>query len=126
MKTCSKCRRERPLSDFVNDPRYNSQKHPTCRECRHKATGRSRFIRSLRKYGIEIKDFDRMVIEQAGLCPICACQLLDPQVDHNHETGVVRALLCGLCNAGIGRLRDDPAICISAAMYLFEHEGVLV
>ena len=44
-------------------------------------------------------------------------------VDHNHDTGVVRGLLCSRCNTGIGLLGEDPARIIAAAMYLMNHSN---
>jgi hypothetical protein len=46
-------------------------------------------------------------------------------VDHDHVTGRVRALLCNLCNAGIGHLRDDPQIMQAAIEYVRFHAGRL-
>ena len=64
-----------------------------------------------------------MLAEQEGCCAICGTE--DPgkngrfNVDHNHDTGEIRGLLCYGCNVGIGHLRDNPSICLAAAEYLF-------
>jgi hypothetical protein len=58
------------------------------------------------RYGITLNDYNRMFAEQKGCCKICnihASELKVPlQVDHSHITGVVRGLLCGLCNSRLG------------------------
>jgi len=71
-----------------------------------------------RLYGISIDDYEAMVNSQNGQCKICSVHLEQPCVDHDHETGRVRGLLCSFCNRAIGLLHDDPQLCISAASYL--------
>ena len=80
----------------------------------------------LKRYGITITDFNSMIIKQSGLCAVCDEQLIKPCLDHDHETGAVRALLCNNCNIAIGHLKDDPQRCISAAWYLMQHENAEV
>ena len=60
-----------------------------------------------------------MFEEQEGKCAICDStgKLV---VDHNHDTGDVRSLLCNSCNSGIGFLKDSPAIVMKAYSYLLE------
>jgi hypothetical protein len=77
------------------------------------------------KYGLSVADFNRMVADQNGRCAICETVPKQSQespsglvVDHNHETGAVRGLLCPSCNVGIGFLGDSPARLVSAAVYL--------
>lgn len=73
----------------------------------------------LRKYGLSIADFDAMVERQGGVCAICRGD--DPRglvIDHCHDTGQVRGLLCNRCNTGIGMLRDNAAVVASAGHYL--------
>lgn len=44
-------------------------------------------------------------------------------IDHCHHTGIVRGLLCGNCNTGIGKLRDDPELLKVAMRYLKKQGG---
>jgi hypothetical protein len=85
---------------------------------------RERWRRRLALYGLSMDDYERMAREQGQRCAICR----GPQtrvdsdgtlvVDHDHKTGTVRGLLCGLCNTGLGAMRDDPAILLAAIRYL--------
>jgi Pyruvate/2-oxoacid:ferredoxin oxidoreductase delta subunit len=73
------------------------------------------------KYGITANDHRVMMADQCGRCAICdlACEKL--VVDHNHETGQVRQLLCHGCNVAIGFLRDSAEIALAASRYLALH-----
>lgn len=83
--------------------------------------------RNLRlKYGVSLEDYERMMADQDGVCAICR----QPEsisrtngskplaVDHDHDTGDVRGLLCGKCNTGIGQFGDDPVLLRQAIEYL--------
>lgn len=80
----------------------------------------SRRVRDIRweKYGMTPAMFAQMSADQEGCCAICRRVDRDLVVDHDHESGAVRGLLCGLCNSGIGMLGDDPGLIIKAATYL--------
>ena len=69
-----------------------------------------------------INDYDQLLFNQGGFCAICkgleTGHLGRFVVDHDHMTGKVRGLLCWSCNVGIGHLKDNPEILISAAYYL--------
>lgn len=76
-----------------------------------------------RQYGITDEQFRDMLDRQGNCCAICAREFnksMPPCVDHNHETGQVRALLCHSCNVGIGNLGEDPERIRAAAKYLEE------
>jgi hypothetical protein len=61
-----------------------------------------------------------MLAEQDGLCAVCQTAAA-VHVDHDHETGAVRSLLCFNCNGGLGQFRDDPVVLRAAADYVEEH-----
>jgi hypothetical protein len=76
-------------------------------------------------YGMTQQEFDAMWTDQGGLCAICrqadwpALIGKDgPHVDHDHETGRVRGILCQSCNHGLGKFKDDPNRLRAAADYL--------
>ena len=77
-----------------------------------------------RRYELNREDYDRLVAQQRNLCMICQQPPSGKppmgvlHVDHDHATGKVRGLLCGLCNRGIGALGDDIARIESALKYL--------
>ncbi len=63
-----------------------------------------------------------MYARQGGRCAICGTAAEKLVVDHNHKTGKVRELLCHLCNAMIGCAREDTAILVNAAAYLYHEQ----
>ncbi|GAA2453257.1 hypothetical protein GCM10010191_84790 [Actinomadura vinacea] len=74
------------------------------------------------RYGLGQTEIQEIVDMQRGLCAIC-CDRPAENVDHDHETGVVRGILCGGCNTGMGQLRDDPVALRRAADYV---QGALI
>lgn len=74
------------------------------------------------KYGITPEQYVAMVKDQRGLCAICERPMTrHPHIDHCHETGVIRGLLCYTCNVGLGSFGDDPERLRSAAKYVEAH-----
>ena len=80
-------------------------------------------------YGLSGAEYERLFVAQDGKCAACGNAesvvrggiLLRLAVDHVHETGAVRGLLCGRCNRGIGNFDDDPERLEAAARYLRSH-----
>ena len=85
----------------------------------------------LKRYGLSIDNAVCMLSLQGGRCAICNRSLCDitttnkkneaPYVDHNHETGTVRSILCLQCNSGLGYFKDSPELLRTAAAYIERH-----
>lgn len=88
----------------------------------------------LRKsFGIDLIDYQKMFVEQGGCCAACKNPERDMRngkvkwlaVDHCHETGAVRGLLCAGCNMSIGRMQEDPDRLRAAADYIERHKALM-
>lgn len=78
-------------------------------------------------YGITTDEYDDLVQRQGGVCRICSGPPVGRgahlHVDHDHETGRVRGLLCTRCNLMIGCAIDDVRVLRAAAAYLEDCAG---
>lgn len=88
----------------------------------------NRAARYAKKYGITVNDFERMLAIQRNQCAICPAALTRrAHVDHDHNTGKVRALLCPACNVALGAVERTNGSWIGAAqIYLSQFRGVSV
>lgn len=103
---------------------YNREYNRTWNENNRKAR---REIQRKTMYGMERGHYDALLVEQGCRCAICG-DVGGPKglyVDHCHDSGAIRGLLCGKCNAGIGMLKDDPDVLLAAAAYLLKNSDVL-
>ncbi len=76
-------------------------------------------------YGINTVIYEELLLKQNGCCAICNNPEINNaylSVDHDHETGVVRELLCKNCNSAIGLLKDNINLLYSAIDYLKKHK----
>ena len=75
-----------------------------------------------RHYNITIEEYDSMYIEQGGRCAICGIHQSKInrrlEIDHCHETRIVRGLLCHKCNVGLGHFDDNIDILENVLAYL--------
>lgn len=72
------------------------------------------------KYNLTWEEYEKLFENQNGVCAICKGieegRMLS--VDHNHETGEVRGLLCGSCNRALGLFKDSPELLDIAKEYV--------
>jgi len=72
-----------------------------------------------RKYNLTPGEFESRLKEQKNCCLICDGPFKGiPHIDHCHQTGKVRGILCFGCNVALGGFKDSPALLRRAAEYL--------
>jgi hypothetical protein len=102
----------------------NRAYHAAWREKHPQAQVRGLELLRLREYGVTRERFEAMVARQDGRCALCGEVPKGAlHVDHCHATSVVRDLLCGTCNRGLGMFRDNPLLLTKAAWYLERHRA---
>lgn len=128
-------RRERDRSN-ARTKRYRENNRELLRE-RDRATKKAlwadpakrehmKAMRLRNKYGVTAEQHAELLDVQRGRCAICRRerqQHFALAIDHCHDTGTIRGLLCSSCNNGLGRFKDDPALLRSAAAYIEKHRG---
>lgn len=148
IKLCRKCQTKKPLEDFGISNKSTDGRRYSCRECENrqirenyvkdpssrrsssanyyykKESREGRRERMLMKnYNLTLEDYDSLLEAQDYKCAICRYEagkrgrpLL--AVDHCHDTGKVRGLLCDPCNRAIGMLLHDPVVIQNALNYI--------
>lgn len=101
---------------------------PVCQDCKIDKRDRRAYerLRTMRRYGLTEESYQALFAAQGGHCGICDSAewgVKGPQIDHCHETGEVRWLLCALCNSGLGMFRHDPTLLRQAADRLEEQRA---
>ena len=145
---CSDCKRDLPATEYYWHKR--GHRHScACKSCYQikrrayqinymatvgKAKARSRYSpekrseQIVKSYGLTLEKYELILALQGGGCAICKSKEAKTKrngrfcVDHDHQTGEVRGLLCAPCNRGIGLLQDKIEVLESATNYLKNHQ----
>jgi hypothetical protein len=129
-KKCTKCGGIKKLEAFSKDNRAKDGRQSRCKLCQSEVKRQmASYYRSKHleyKYGITQDDYNRMLEEQESCCSICGihekhCEHQRLAVDHDHNTGEVRGLICKKCNQAIGLLQDNSEFAYNAYQYLQRH-----
>jgi Recombination endonuclease VII len=152
VKICTKCGKEKKINEFYKDKdcRFGFMAH--CKDCKGKYTSehakkyktrRHELYLSnkdeyknnslLKKFGITLDQYNKMLESQNGVCAICGKDetVIDGKskivrslaVDHNHKTGKVRGLLCVKCNNMLGLINENEQILLKTLEYLRYNKG---
>lgn len=91
----------------------------------YRATEKGRFIRTRASKIMSFEAFVEMKERQKNLCAICGNKCTSGRnlaIDHCHKRNIVRGLLCGSCNLGIGKFKDDVSLLKQAIEYIKRYE----
>lgn len=127
---CTSCGVFKLASDFTLEKDSRSvggiSMRSQCRPCREHIKWKSFIIRT---YGITAEEYYDMLAAQDNKCALCNSEEVNNSritsgklfIDHCHDTGKVRGLLCSKCNHAIGLLNDDVNLLYKAIEYLNKH-----
>jgi len=128
-KVCSKCKEVKSILDFYKDKKNKDGLYSQCKDCAKKysqsSKGKARNRRNnMRQYhgpnAIEL--FNEFFAKQEGNCPGCGRHESELKrhldLDHDHETGEYRGLLCSVCNKRAGSSKKDLQILKNLVEYL--------
>ena len=131
-KACKKCKKLKSVSAFHKDKTTATGFNSWCKKCKLKHDGlRSRSRRSPKEYqdryryaklGMTLENYNKMLTAQNDRCKICNRHKSDQKrslhVDHCHDSGKIRGILCGNCNVALGLFNDDIDTLKKAIIYL--------
>jgi hypothetical protein len=133
LKWCGDCDQVKTLDEFCRNRNEPTGRATYCKDChnararesRERLYGGGREYHLKSRYGIGQADVDRMLAEQRGAC--LGCGKPDPEhVDHDHETGRVRGMLCFNCNQALGNVRDNVEVLNRLGSYLIVRRPDLI
>jgi hypothetical protein len=124
---CYKCRKILPKDQFSIT--RNNKFHSYCKSCRNisRRTRDEWAKKRDARYGLLPGQYDRLLVKQNSVCAICklpetcttiAKSVSPLSVDHSHNTGVIRGLLCNNCNLMLGYAKDNIQTLKQAILYL--------
>jgi hypothetical protein len=138
VKTCSKCKKMKPVTEFHLRSKEEPWPKSACKEC-HRSRARQYWRenpiskevqkeKNLRNsFGIGLEDYNRMLQQQDNCCAICGKNADNfPKslaVDHDHTSGKIRGLLCMYCNTALGKFEDSKQNLLNALSYLERNEN---
>lgn len=131
---CSTCQEVLAFSHFCKAKSSYTGYNYRCKPCQKISTVVRRVTRKktnqpvVHLLGLTQDEYNRKFEAQGGVCAICgqpetgtAGVYKTPRrisIDHNHDTGQIRDLLCYQCNSGLGYFKDNPELLEKAANYL--------
>lgn len=125
MKHCNTCGILKPLTEYYVNGKWRQGSCKTCLSAKNQKNAQRNHLK--RKYDISVETYNEKLKNQKYCCALCGKTQEEEKsalcVDHNHETGKVRDLLCRVCNRALGLFKDNPELLRKAADYIERHDG---
>lgn len=133
IKICCRCGSKKSIDNFPKDISKPDGHSYHCKDCQkiHATKNYSKhrkrrlqdvMVDNLRKYGLTLESYSAMLLSQNCQCKICGKSTKELGkrlgVDHRHDNGKVRGLLCVTCNLAIGYLKDSPELAKKTFEYI--------
>jgi hypothetical protein len=96
-----------------------------CEDCRAATNMVSTHAKRKYRYGVTREQYAAMLADCQGCCLICDEEPTRPHIDHDHETGRVRGLLCPRCNILVGFVENSESLLPRVKEYLDSANKVL-
>lgn len=135
LKLCTKCNRGYPPTSeyFYKDSKTKDGLNSWCRIChlshskkwQKENPEKVKNMQLRSKFGVSLEWYNITLEKQNHCCAICGKNEKEFKnklyVDHNHETGEIRGLLCVNCNAGLGSFKESTWALNKAIQYLYKN-----
>ena len=123
MRKCKICSEEKDITEYTSfmHPNGVTYHHRACKPCRAK---QHESIRRKNVYGVSDEWYEKQLEMQGSECMVCGGETYRNKslvIDHNHDTGAARGLLCGSCNSMIGFAQENPSILKAGMDYLGDY-----
>lgn len=114
---CKKCCSKQSAERYKNNIEKCREEH---RNWANKNKDKVAFTKAKNAYGITKEEYDSLIRK----CQICGSEK-NLVIDHSHQSGRIRGMLCNSCNKGLGFFRDNPALLERASDYVLgEYEPI--
>lgn len=135
-RTCFRCKETKPLTEYWrSNVDYYQRECKACTKARKAGWWRtpegkrcSANTKLKSRFGVTMEQYESMLEKVGGKCEICGAKPEENTmshrigIDHCHDTGAIRGLLCKPCNTGIAAFKDDEQILLNAIQYLRDRQ----
>jgi len=133
-KLCGKCGVVKAFDDFYNSKRYKTGKASYCKDChsdyyKTRCPEKRRLEAVKSRYGLSPEDYYQLKASANSTCQTCGelegnSKPTKLVVDHCHETGIVRGMICDRCNRALGLVGDNIKTLSNLISYLSKNESL--